>query len=140
VPGGEGVAHRQSGTVLVVDDEEYVRRVAELFLRLAGFHVLTASSGIDALRVYQEHAGAIDVVLLDLTVPDLSGEAVFQKLREQSPHLPVILTSGYAEDVMLRQFTGPEPPAFLHKPYRGEDLTGKVRAIHARTQRAQRAP
>jgi signal transduction histidine kinase/CheY-like chemotaxis protein len=139
-PASAGVVRMRSATVLVVDDEEHVRRVAEQFLRLAGYRILTARDGAEALRVHQERAAEIDAVLLDLTMPDLTGDVVFQKLRERDPELPVILTSGYTEEVVVRQLPAGEPPEFLHKPYRGDELTAKVRTALVRAALDQARP
>jgi signal transduction histidine kinase len=124
-----GQRPRFTGTILVVDDEDHVRRVAEQYLRQDGFRVLTAADGADGLRTYQQNAGEIEVVLLDMTMPVLSGAAVYRRLRELNPHLAIILTSGYDEEEVLQQFPDNERAAFLQKPYRGEDLTAKVREI-----------
>jgi two-component system, cell cycle sensor histidine kinase and response regulator CckA len=115
---------RVSGRVLVVDDEPSVRRVAAQILRRAGFEVSTASSGLRAL----EHLAGdpVDVVLLDLTMPDLHGLEVLARLRKAAPDLPVVLNSGYdprernAEDGALAGCR------FLRKPYRSRDLIAVV--------------
>jgi signal transduction histidine kinase/CheY-like chemotaxis protein len=127
-------------TVLVIDKEEHLRRVAEQFLRQDGFQVLTAVDGADGLRTYQRHAGEIDVVLLDLMLPVLSGAAVFRRLRESDPHLPIILTSGYDEEVVWEQLPAGERSVFLQKPYRGDDLTAKVREILGERRQAPVGP
>jgi PAS domain S-box-containing protein len=125
-----------SGTVLVVDDEDHVRRVTEQFLHQDGFRVLTAVDGADGLRTYQRFAGEIDVVLLDMTMPALSGAVVYRRLRELNPHLAIILTSGYDAEAVLQQFPENDCSAFLQKPYRSEHLTAKVREILGKKRQA----
>jgi CheY-like chemotaxis protein len=121
--------------VLVVEDDESVRAVAIEFLERAGFRVLPAGNGDKALELYQRHASAIDLVLLDLAMPGLGGDVVFRRLREMNPHLAVILTSGYGEQEVLRRFQNEAPAGFLHKPYSGGELTSKVQEILAKVQR-----
>jgi PAS domain S-box-containing protein len=138
-PGGTldlGQTSKLTGSVLVVDDEDHVRRVAEQFLRQDGFRVLTAVDGADALRTYQRFASEIDVVLLDMTMPALSGAAVYRRLRAMNPDLAIILTSGYDEEAVLQQCPASERSAFLQKPYRGEDLTAKVREMLGKMRQA----
>src|SRR5439155_17999686 len=98
-------------------------------LRQDGFRVLTAVDGADGLRTHQRHAGEIDVVLLDMTMPVLSGAIVFRRLRERDPRLAIILTSGYDEEAVWPQVHAGERSAFLQKPYGPDQLTAKVREI-----------
>jgi signal transduction histidine kinase/ActR/RegA family two-component response regulator len=131
---------RAAGTVLVIDKEEHLCRVAEQFLRRDGFQVLTAVDGADGLRTFQRHAGEIEVVLLDLTLPVLSGPALYRRLRELDPQLPIVLTSGYDEEAVWEQFPASERSAFLRKPYRGDDLTAKVREMLGKRRQAPVGP
>jgi PAS domain S-box-containing protein len=131
---------RATGTVLVIDHEDHLRRVAEQLLRRDGFQVLTAVDGADGLRTYQRHAGEIDVVLLDLTMPGLSGVAVYRRLRELDPQLAILLTGGYDAEDVWQQVPASERSAFLEKPYRGDDLTAKVREILGKRRQAPVGP
>jgi two-component system cell cycle sensor histidine kinase/response regulator CckA len=108
--------------VLVVDDDDNVRRVAANYLRRRGFEVLTASDGEVALRLAEEHAPRLACVLLDLTMPGLDSSEVFVRLRTLCPTLPIILSSGYTEAAALARFGGQQPTLFLEKPYRLEAL------------------
>ena len=135
-------AAQTGGTVLVIDDEESVRQVARLALRKAGFEVLVASSGREGLERFQRDPGRIAAVLLDMTMPDLSGEEVFDQLRRVRPGVPVILSSGYNEQDAIHRFTvgnGADRPAdaralagFIQKPYLPGDLVARVRAALGR--------
>jgi CheY-like chemotaxis protein len=90
---------RMGGTILVVDDEEWVLELAREFLERNGFTVLTAGGGRVALEIIREdEAEAIDAVVLDLTMPDLDGKETFLEIRELRPHLPVIVSSGFGEE------------------------------------------
>jgi two-component system cell cycle sensor histidine kinase/response regulator CckA len=120
---------RGTGTVLVVDDEEDVRSVAEMALERSGFTVLTASDGREALEVFGAHRDEIDAVLLDLTMPELSGEEVFRKLRRIRADVRVILSSGYVEQDATARFDGMGLAGFIQKPYLLPALVGKVREV-----------
>jgi CheY-like chemotaxis protein len=131
---------RVTGTVPVIDHEDHLRRVAEQLLRRDGFRVLTAVDGADGLRMYQRHAGEIDVVLLDLTMPGLSGVAVYRRLRELDPQLAILLTGGYDAEEVWQQVPASERSAYLEKPYRGDDLKAKVREILGKRRQAPVGP
>jgi len=116
-----------SGTILVVDDEEPVRAVAERMLVRAGFAVLTAANGGEALERYRQHQDKIVCVLLDLTMPQMDGEETWRELRRLDPGVRVVLSSGYSEQDVLKRFADGGPPAFTQKPYRTAALLGKIR-------------
>jgi two-component system cell cycle sensor histidine kinase/response regulator CckA len=117
----------RTATVLVVDDEEGVRSIARLALERHGFQVLDAADGRTALDVFAAHANAIDVVLLDVAMPELSGDEVCRELRRRRPDLRVILSSGYNDG--RAQHAGDGATAFLQKPYRVGTLIDTVRGV-----------
>ncbi len=116
-----------SGTVLVVDDDEGVREVAREFLQRAGFEVLSAPGGRAALEILRERGADVDVVLLDLVMPDMAGEQAFVELRRLRPDLPVVLASGYDPEHAAARFSGRSLSGFVSKPYDPEDLVESVR-------------
>jgi len=120
---------RGSGTILVVDDEQAVRQVASRVLSGAGFAILTASDGREAVEVFGQHADEITVVLLDLTMPEMDGEETFDKMQRFRPDVRVILSSGYTEQEATRQFGGKGLAGFIQKPYRADMLIAKVRDV-----------
>jgi PAS domain S-box-containing protein len=122
---------RGSGTILVVEDEEEVREVAERILQDFGFETVTAVDGRDALDVMEREGDRVNAVLLDLSMPRMGGQETFRRLRESRPELPVIMMSGYTEQVVAPQFTGPGPvlTAFLQKPFLAEDLMAILRQV-----------
>jgi CheY-like chemotaxis protein len=124
----DGVVRRGSGTVLVVDDEDIVREVAREMLREKGFDVLTAADGQQGVELYRRHADRIAVVLLDLTMPEMSGEEALAEIRRIRPNAKVILCSGYAEDDLKRRFAGLGAADFIQKPFK---LRALVRKLHA---------
>jgi len=110
------------GTILVADDEEVVRSMARRILEQAGFDVLTASDGRDAIECFREHAAEVSAVLLDLTMPRLGGEEALRVLRQIHPEVRVVVTSGYSESDIATRFRGQELDGFLQKPFRAADL------------------
>jgi CheY-like chemotaxis protein len=122
---------RGCGRVLVVDDQESVRNVAKAVLKRAGLEVITAGGGREALNILRRNEGVADAVLLDMTMPSLGGTEVLRELRSFSPELPVILSSGYAEQQEAALQTACGPTSFLPKPYRPQELVEKVREVLA---------
>jgi signal transduction histidine kinase len=125
-----GAARRkQTGTVLVVDDEETVREVCRRALQEAGFQVLTAADGAEGLEVFREHRALIVAVVLDLTMPKMDGHQAFNAMRMIVPGVKVLLMSGFSEGEVINRFTTKAPAAFIQKPYTPEMLLNKVRSI-----------
>ena len=110
------------GTILVADDEEVVRSMARRILEQAGFDVLTAADGRDAVEYFREHAADVSAVLLDLTMPRLGGEEALRVLRQIRPGVRVVITSGYSESDIATRFEGQDLDGFLQKPFRPADL------------------
>jgi two-component system cell cycle sensor histidine kinase/response regulator CckA len=129
--GEAGPAAGGSGVILVVDDEETVRTVARIALEKAGFRVLTAVDGREALELFHRETGLIDLVLLDMTMPHLSGEETFRELRRMRQDVRVILSSGYNEMDAVSKFAGKGLAGFIQKPYRPIDLISRVKSALA---------
>lgn len=115
------------GTVLVVDDEDVVRDMAQNTLERHGYEVLKAACGREAIK-WLESGARIDAVLLDLTMPEMSGEETLQALRRLRHNIPVVVSSGYDEDEAVRRFEGQAIAGFLQKPYTADRLAGKIKA------------
>jgi CheY-like chemotaxis protein len=105
------------GTILLVEDEETLSLAVSKMLRKRGFSVLQAGDGITAVDVFRSNRPSIDLVLLDLTLPEMSGEQVFRELRRIQPDVRVILTTAYGREKALSTLGGLEPWLFLRKPY-----------------------
>ena len=113
---------RPGQTVLVVDDDDSVRRVTVKVLESAGVTALAASSGEEALAIYRQRGGEVGLVLMDLTMPGMDGKETFAQLREINPQVRVILTSGYHEEEAMELFDHAAIAGFLQKPFRRDDL------------------
>ncbi len=117
------------GLVLLVDDEETVRTVAQQILERAGFEVVTAKDGIDALEVFEQHKGAVKAVLLDITMPRMGGEDTLLELRRRDEKVPVILSSGYNQQDATNRFVSQGAAGFIQKPYRVRALLDMLREV-----------
>jgi len=124
-------AWRATGRALVADDEEAVRRVAVAFLERAGFTVVEASDGAEAVELFKQHAQDVDVVLLDLTMPRMGGREAYAAIREMAPMVPVVFMSGYSEP-MNGQRTDDPAATFLAKPFTFAAMAAKVGAAMQR--------
>ena len=110
--------------ILVVDDEEIVRRVTKMMLESVGFTVLMAQDGLEALEVFRRRADEIVLVVLDLTMPNLDGEETLRELLRIRPNVKTILSSGYNEQDLTDRFAGKGLSAFIQKPYRPRPTQG----------------
>ena len=117
---------RGSGTVLVVDDEATICTLTQQMLTHAGFSVLTAGGGREAIRLFGEHQHEVSCVLLDLTMPDLDGAETFHELRRIRPDVRVILSSGFSEEAATGRFAGQGLAGFIQKPYQFEALIARI--------------
>ena len=122
---------RGSGRVLVVDDEETVRSTASRMLSTLGFEVLVAMDGMTALEIFAEEREKIVLVILDLTMPQMSGEIVLRALRELSPKVRVLLMSGYNEPEVTERFAGQDIGGFVPKPFSLEALRDQLQQLFA---------
>jgi len=132
VPELEGtVTWRGSGTILVVDDEKGVRSVARAALERSGFHVLTSADGREGIRLFQLHRGEVVALMIDLTMPEFSGEEVLLAVRTLDPTVRVIVTSGYWDDSTRERLAELGADAFLRKPWDPEGLRNTLRELLA---------
>jgi CheY-like chemotaxis protein len=119
----------RSGTVLVVDDDEGVRELAAEILRRAGLRVLSTRGGRDAVELFAQHAGEIDAVLLDRTMPLMSGEDTFDALRELRRDVRIVLMSGYSRERAVESFARRGLAGFLQKPFDPGELVAKLAEV-----------
>jgi CheY-like chemotaxis protein len=118
---------QESGTVLVVEDEELVRHLACRVLRANGYRVLEAADAAAALRLAAEQPLPVDLLLTDIVMPGMSGPALAERLVAQWTGLKVLYMSGYAEEAIQRQGILPAGGALLDKPFTAQQLAGRVR-------------
>lgn len=112
-------------TVLVVDDEPVVLDITREMLETAGFAVLTARDGIDAIEVFEKNVASIDLILLDLTMPRMDGEQTLKEIR-RSYDVPIVVASGYNKQEVTSRFAGRDVAGFIQKPYNMKTLRETV--------------
>ncbi|MGH6736866.1 MAG: cell cycle histidine kinase CckA [Methyloceanibacter sp.] len=120
------------GTVLLVEDEDAVRSFAARALGQRGYQVLEASTGAEALEMFESHEGAVDLVVSDVVMPEMDGPTLMKRLRETNPDLKIIFISGYAEDAFRRNLSDKDDFMFLQKPFDLKELAAAVKAALAR--------
>lgn len=116
-------------TILLVDDQENVREVSSEMLETLGYRVFTAENGNEAIRLFTEKNGQIDLVVLDMIMPGMSGSDTFDALRRIDPHIKVVLSSGYSLNGQATQILERGCNGFIQKPFSMEALSQKVREI-----------
>ena len=121
------VPGRMEGTILVVDDEPEIRSVARRLLGAAGFEVLTAGGGRDAVDQLRRKEVNVDCVVLDLSMPDMDGEQALRAILELDPDYPVLMSSGFAETRHAERLIDQGATGFIPKPYRSEALLEAIR-------------
>lgn len=117
------------GTILMVDDEEIIIDVSIEMLKKIGYRVLKALSGKEAISEYQASSAKIDLVILDLIMPKISGSEVYDKLKEINPQVKVLLSSGYSVDGQATEILKRGCNGFIQKPFNMEELSRKVNEI-----------
>jgi two-component system cell cycle sensor histidine kinase/response regulator CckA len=127
--GSEGGVVTGTETILLIDDEEMILSVGEAMLSKLGYTVVTASSGEGALNLIAGGEHPIELVILDLIMPDMDGEATFDRIRKMMPQLPVMLSSGYAMDGKAADIMSKGCNGFIQKPFSISELSLKVREV-----------
>jgi len=115
------------GTVLIVEDEGTALRVAKAILSRAGFEILTAASGDEALAICRECQEPIHLALVDIIMPGMTGPELGDRLKEEFPRIRVLYMSGYPNEVVLAHGIDIGKAAFIPKPFTSKDLVARVR-------------
>ncbi|MCA9446665.1 MAG: PAS domain S-box protein [Candidatus Omnitrophica bacterium] len=115
------------GLILIVDDEESVQSIASKILERAGYDILVAGDGFEGLQIFQARQEEIDLVLLDLNMPSLTGEETYHRLQSIAPGTRVLIMSGYSEQEAINLFDEMGYLGFLQKPFLPEVLTQEVK-------------
>ena len=117
------------GKILVIDDEELILEVSAMIVKELGYSVIEAKSGKEAVEKYKKYKKEIDMVILDMVMPDLSGEEVYDLLKKINPDIKVLLASGYAYDNRAKVLIERGCSGFIKKPYSIEELSIKLSRI-----------
>jgi two-component system cell cycle sensor histidine kinase/response regulator CckA len=119
------------GTVLLVEDEDAVRMFGARALRNKGYNVVEAPSGEAALKLLDDGADRIDVLISDVVMPGMDGPSMVRRARDKRPGMKVIFISGYTEDSLRKRMEVAGDVHFLAKPFTLQQLAGKVKEIMA---------
>jgi CheY-like chemotaxis protein len=135
--GGLTKASKGSEVILVVEDEDAVRKLARMVLETSGYAVLEARNGREGLAVCEAHQGTIDLLVTDVVMPELGGRELAQGALKLRPGIKVVFLSGHTQDVILKEGVG-KGTAFLRKPFSPVELMQKVReTLDSRVRSAQ---
>lgn len=118
-----------SGSILLVDDEPAVRRMASRVLQTMGLTVTLAANGHEALEMFRDPEMKFDLILLDLTMPRMDGEECFRELRRVNTDVAVVMMSGYNEQEVSQRFSGKGVTAFIQKPFRVQQLNEVIKDL-----------
>ena len=123
-----------SETILLVDDEDIILKVGKEMLEKLGYNVFIADSGEQALKVLSELGDNIDLVILDLVMPGMNGSKIFDGIKEIRPHMPVLISSGYAINGQVEKILNKGGEAFIQKPFNLSEISQKIREIIDKTE------
>jgi two-component system, cell cycle sensor histidine kinase and response regulator CckA len=115
------------GTILLVEDEEGLRGLNARGLVSRGYTVLQAANGLEAIELFAEYPGRIDLVVSDVVMPEMDGPTLLRKLRSRDPEVKIIFVSGYAEEAFEKHLAGDEKYSFLPKPFTLKELVAAVK-------------
>jgi len=121
--------NERKGTVLVVDDEEMALYVEVLMLERIGYNTLQATSSAEACQLYRNEKDNIDLVVLDMILPDENGAATYKVLRKINPDIKVLVSTGYGTDENVRQILNDRQNGLIQKPFKFKQFTSKVETI-----------
>ena len=122
-----GTSRRLAQTLLVVDDEDQIGKMAQLFLELNGYRVMVANSGAAALALWAEQFSKIELVITDLVMPSIDGATLTRALRRKRPDIPIILATGADAADFTDELKGLKFQGHLQKPYTRQQVLTAVR-------------
>jgi CheY-like chemotaxis protein len=123
---------QQIGTILLVDDEKALRIIGSSMLKKMGFSTITACNGREALEILSKQDCSIDLVLLDMIMPEMGGVEAYHELRKRSPHLPVVMCSGYSIEGFSLDLDKDKHTGCIQKPYKPDQLRDVIMKVLGR--------
>jgi len=121
--------HHGTETVLLVEDEDMVRKLTSELLEESGYVVLEANGGEQAAELFKAHKGRIDLLITDVVMPKISGKEVAERLKKVHPETKVLFMSGYTDEAIVHHGIVDSHIAFIQKPFSENALTRKVRDV-----------
>jgi CheY-like chemotaxis protein len=123
-------------TILLVDDEIKILDIGKEILQEMGYEVLIAQNGKEAVEVFREHKEAIDLVILDMIMPEMGGGEAYDRIREEKPQVKALLSSGYSIDGQASEILERGCDGFIQKPFKMRELSMKIREILGKSSRS----
>jgi len=118
--------NEQKGTVLVVDDEELVLELESSMLHRIGYHTLKASNSAEACQLFNENNEHIDLVILDMIMPDENGATTYKRLKMIDPDVKVLISTGYGRDGNVEEILNDNQNRLILKPFKFLEFTDKI--------------
>ncbi len=122
-----------TGTVLLVEDDNDVRAILSLTLEEAGYTIITATNGVEAVEQFEKYHDTIDVILMDVIMPNMNGKEAYTRISERHPDTPVVFMSGYTADIIQHKGIVDDGVNFIHKPVSKLQLLKKIREVLGRS-------
>jgi len=119
----------ENQTILLVDDEEIVRDVGVQMLEAFGYKAYEAGSGKEAIRILEENKDEIQLIILDMIMPEMGGKEVFEKVKEIKPDVKVLLSTGYNADSQATEIMDKGCNGFIQKPFNMKELASKIKEV-----------
>lgn len=116
-------------TILLIDDEEMICTTGSRMLKHLGYEVITATGGRDGVEIFRKDPDAIDLIILDIVMPDMNGKETFMRLIDEKPEVKVLLSSGYSIDGEASEILSSGSSSFIQKPFNINELSNKIREI-----------
>ncbi|ERP38953.1 response regulator [Chitinivibrio alkaliphilus] len=134
------VTQTEAGTILIIDDEELIRHTAQTILQKKGYHAYTASDGPSGVTLFRKKKKEIDLIILDMNMPVMSGRETFEEIRTISPQVPVLISSGFSHSAYVTTIQEESYTAFLQKPFRRQELYATVATVLQKIRRNTQPP
>lgn len=122
----EKISSLQRGLLLLIDDEEVIREIGSEMFESLGFNCITAPDGAQGIQLYKENMASIRLVVLDIELPGLSGEKVYESLKEINPDIKILLVSGYGKEYLEACYFKKKLEHFVSKPFQLNKLSQKI--------------
>ncbi len=119
-------------TALIVDDEEIIVEIEEFMFQKIGFEIFIAKNSAQACQLYQDEKDNIDLVVLDMIMPDENGANTYKQLKKINPNIKVLVSSGMGKDSAVKEILNDWPNGFLPKPFKFDEFTKSVDTILSR--------
>ena len=116
-------------TILLIDDEKQLLDIVQTMLEEMGFSVITASGGKEGLKSFRKYVNQLSMVILDFSMPDMTGKEVFNEIKKHAPQIPILIATGYGEEIELQELKSSGVNHIITKPFTFEQLKKKITSV-----------